>query len=95
MEYITSHPSEAQATLRQYRKTQHPEYRRMAREKIINVLQARLQQGKLDDDAGIEDIVDQLTGDFSDDEYLAPIFHLRAELPTVEPAWQTPPPDHR
>ncbi|KAI2502314.1 hypothetical protein MHU86_12118 [Fragilaria crotonensis] len=86
MEYITAHPTEANSTLRQYRRAQHPEHRRMARDRIINVLQTRLQQGTLeDDDEDIEAIVDQLTGDYSDDDYIAPIFHLRAETPQTLP----------
>jgi hypothetical protein len=85
IEYITTHPTESNATVRQYRRTQHPEHRRMARDRIINVLQTRLQQGTLEDDEGMEAIVDQLTGDYSDDDYLAPIFHLRAETPQTLP----------
>jgi hypothetical protein len=78
MEYINTHPKESNATLRQHRRTQHPEDRRMTRDRIINVLQMRPQQGTLEDDDGMEAIVNQLTGDFSADDYLAPIFHLRA-----------------
>ena len=57
----------------------------MARDCIINVLQTRLHRGTLQGNEGIETTVDQLTGDYSDKDYLAPIFHQHAETPQPFP----------
>ena len=78
LEYITAHPLEAQDSMRAYRKSQHPDARRMARD-VIKVLRARLQNGTWDEMEDDEDIVDQIASEYSDDNYIAPIFHLRAE----------------
>ena len=78
LEYITARPAEAQENLRIYRKAQHPEARRMARD-VIKVLRARIQNGTWEDTDDDEDIVDQLTSEYQDeDDYVAPIFNLRA-----------------
>ena len=86
LEYITSRPHETQDALKSYKKQQHPDSRRMARE-VIKALRARIQSGHMDDPDDDEAIVDQLAGDYTDedDEYVASIFHLRGEIPNTEP----------
>ena len=64
LEYITQHPSDSKDALYQYRKAQHPENRRAAREKIIKVLAGQLQQGHLDPDEDIDALAEQLTTDY-------------------------------
>ena len=81
LEYITAHPLEVQESMRVYRKSQHPDARRMARD-VIKVLRARLQNGTWDEMEDNEDMVDQIVSEYSDEDYVAPIFHLRAETTT-------------
>ena len=71
LEYITNHPSDSKEALHQYRKAQHPENRKAARDKIIKVLHGRNQHGHFADEADIEALADQLTGEYwpeSDDQ---------------------------
>ena len=84
LEYIASKPTEAQDLMRAYRKSQHPDARRMARD-VIKVLRARLQDGTWDAFDDDEDIADRIASEYSDEDYVAPIFHLRAEQ--QEPAY--------
>ena len=83
LEYITSKPAEAQDLMRTYRKGQHPDARRMARD-VIKVLRARLQNGTWDDFEGDEDIVDCIASEYSEEKYVTPIFHIRAEQAVPE-----------
>ena len=84
IDYITQNPSDSQAALQQYRKAQHPDNRRAAREKIINVLHGRIQQGNLAHASNIEELADHLTGDYwpdSMDDHSVSICHLQGRLP--------------
>ena len=49
--------------MRAYRKSQHPDARRMARD-VIKVLRARLQNGTWDEMEDDEDIVDQIASEY-------------------------------
>ena len=79
LDYITKNPSESKDALYQYRKMQHPDNRRAAREKGIKVLQGRITQGQLGHDEDLEDLADQLTGDYwpDTDEQSASICQLQ------------------
>ena len=86
LDYITHHPSESKAALYQYKKAQHPDTRRAARDKIIKVLKrSTIQYDNLaDEDAHIEALADQLTGEYrtDTDDHAASICRLRTIQPT-------------
>ena len=86
LDYITHHPSESKAALYQYKKAQHPDTRRAARDKIIKVLKgSTIQYDNLaDEDAHIEALADQLTGDYwtDTDDHAATICRLQTMQPT-------------
>ena len=64
LDHITQNPSDAQDARQQYCKAQQPANRRAMRDKVIKVLQGRIQQGNLDSDDDIADIADQLTYEY-------------------------------
>ena len=64
LDYVTHHPSDSKDALHQYRKAQHPDARRAAREKIIKVSHGRHQQGHTTHEDDIEALADKLTSDY-------------------------------
>ena len=83
LDYITQHPADSKDALHQYRKAQHPDTRRAARDKVIKVLQGSIHQGHLTDEEDIEALADQLTGDYwpESDEQAASICRLQTTPP--------------
>ena len=95
IEYMTINPSEAKETLQHYRKGQHPDARKAAREKYVKVL-----QGRISDPDELQDMVDQLEGeycwpDYEQDDFSASICRMHATTtatPALNEAIQAPPP---
>ena len=75
LEYITHNPGDAKDHMQQYKKQQSPSALKAAREKMIKVL-----QGRLSEDDDIDDIMDQLSENYTagqnQDDHSASICHI-------------------